>query len=281
MAGIYVVTQGNIVLTDISTYANGVTYRTDGAYLNNCSGVGTVTVSNSEFLSNGSVGLNIMSLKNVSLNGITANDNLSFGVYIDNRGYDGSSSYLGNGTVSITGKDWNTFNGNAYYGLSIYSNGNVTLANFTANDNLNGVFIENGYAGKTGRVTINQTYTSDLEDYTNTISGNTTNGLEIYSNGAISIDSLNVYDNRGFGIKLDNSNASKPATVDVRDSSFMAMLTVWKYGRPAALIFTVSIPMGIQPMGCISLQILGPARLRSHRHVPEPIVSTTMVTMAY
>lgn len=219
MSGFYVITRGNIVIDSVISYANGVSYDTYGALLNNTSGKGTITIVNSEFLSSGGTGLYVYSNSKVAMDGVTAEDNGGDGVYIDNCNLSGSTC-LGNGIVSITGKQLNFFNDNAGYGLYILSASNVTLANFTANGNAKGVYIQNDFAGKTGKVTLNLTYTSDLEDFANTISGNDGVGLEIYSNSNISVEKVDIYDNGTDGAILDNDNAGISAPISVSSSNF-------------------------------------------------------------
>ena len=216
LSGIYVVTGGNIVLESISTYGNGLDYDYNGVYLNNTSGKGAVTVTDSQFLSNGDDGLEVYSNKNISLDGITAENNAGDGVYLDNCNYDATSgTCLGNGIVSISGNSVNSFNDNGGTGLYILSGSNVTLMNFTADRNNYGVYIKNDYTGKSGVVTIKQTYTSDLEDFTNSVSNNTLNGIQIYSNGNISIQDLIVANNGGIGAIMNNSTG-KAKSVSLR-----------------------------------------------------------------
>jgi len=216
LSGIYVVTGGNIVLDSISTYGNGLDYDYDGVYLNNTSGKGAVTVADSQFLSNGDDGLEVYSNKNISLDGIMAENNAGDGIYLDNCNYDAASgTCLGNGIVSISGNSVNSFNDNGGTGLYILSGSNVTLMNFTADGNYYGVYIKNDYTGKSGVVTIKQTYTSDLEDFTNSVSNNTSNGIQIYSKGNISIQDLTIANNGGNGAIMNNSTG-KAKSVSLR-----------------------------------------------------------------
>ena len=158
LSGIYVVTGGNIVLESINTYGNGLNYDYDGVYLKNTSGKGSVSISDSQFLSNGDDGLEVYSNKNISLDGVTAEDNNGDGVYLDNCIYEAASgTCLGNGIVNIAGDSVNSFNQNGGTGLYILSGSNVTLMNFTADNNHYGIYIKNNYIGKSGVVTIKQT----------------------------------------------------------------------------------------------------------------------------
>ena len=148
---------------------------------------------------------------------LPAEDNDEDGVYLDNCTYDATSgTCLGNGIVSISGNSVNSLvNDNGGTGLYILSGSNVTLMNFTADGNNYGVYIKNDYIGKSGAVTIKQTYTSDLEDFTNSVSNNTLNGIQIYSNGNISIQDLIIANNGGIGAIMNNSTG-KAKSVSLR-----------------------------------------------------------------
>jgi parallel beta-helix repeat protein len=216
LSGIYVVTGGNIVLESVSTYSNGLDYDYGGIHLDNTSGKGSVSVSDSQFSTNGDNGLEVYSSKNISLDSVSAEDNDGDGVYLDNCIYDAASgTCLGNGIVSIAGNSVNSFNDNGGTGLYILSASNVTLMNFTADNNHYGIYIKNNYTGKSGMVTIKQTYTSDLEDFANSVSNNTLNGIQIYSNGNISIQDLTIANNGADGAILDNSTG-KSKSVSLR-----------------------------------------------------------------
>ncbi len=242
LSGIYVVTGGNIVLESVSTYSNGLDYDYGGIHLDNTSGKGSVSVSDSQFSTNGDNGLEVYSSKNISLDSVTAEDNDGDGVYLDNCIYDAASgTCLGNGIVSIAGNSVNSFNDNGGTGLYILSGSNVTLMNFTADNNNYGIYIKNNYTGKSGVVTIKQTYTSDLEDFTDSVSNNTLNGIQIYSNGNISIQDLTIANNSANGAILDNSTGkSKSVSLRAVDATGNGGHGIWISTNGAVTLYSVN-----------------------------------------
>ena len=203
--GLEVDTTGNITLTNVQS--NGAT-TLGGAYLNNCQwngtncvGTGTVTVTNSQFNNDYNTGLSIYSKGAITLNGVTANySTTGAGVYIDNC--NNQSSLFSNpctstATVTITGTNY--FNHNYFNGLEVYSNGNITAGGLNADSNSSGydgttysywysggVQLENDFSGDKGTITITGT---------NHFTNNSEDGLDVYSNGAITTNNLNATGN--------------------------------------------------------------------------------------
>ena len=203
--GLYLFTGGSVKLADVTVYNNGHTSGDNGAYIDTTAGSkATVTVTDSSFNSNDLDGLYIKTLGSVTISGITVEGNTR-GLTIHND--DGS------GNVTISGKQLNSINNNSLIGLQIYSNGNVYLSYFEAENNGYGVIIQNNYEGSSGSVTIALAYKSDLEEFTNSVSNNTSGGLIIYSNGNIAISNLIATGNSEYGISLNNSFAAKARTV--------------------------------------------------------------------
>ena len=137
LSGLYVITQGNISLLNVTTNSNG----TEGAVLENSSGNGTITVSGSNdnsrssFNANGWQGLVINTNGTVSLNYVTAMSNGDKGIDVDN-----TSAAT---PKAVTAKNLNLYN-NGADGLSVLSLGNITLNNINAQGNdLNGVYLNN------------------------------------------------------------------------------------------------------------------------------------------
>ena len=219
--GIYIISHGNVTLKNVNTANNGFgSTPMQGTLIDNRSGTGTVTITNSTFNHNGQDGLKVLSHKNVAMNGITALQNTYNGVEIDNCDFS-STTCLGTGTVSVTGNLPNYFNNNSHEGISILSGGAVTLSNFQADNNSSaGADIRNGYSGRSGAVTLNVTYVPTVGTWTNTISENLSEGLYIYSFGNISLDKCTFVHNSAIGADLDNSSASSARTVTVKNSSF-------------------------------------------------------------
>jgi len=177
-----------------------------GVFLNNSTGAGNIAFTGTNtFSGNTNDGLRVLSAGNItSTTSLTANDNDRYGVYLDNT--------AGSGSISLVGI--NTFSSNDLSGLNVLSNGVISLANLTANNNGSsgnpgfryGAYVDNctGTAGVT---------LSGSNDF----SGNYSTGLVILTNGAIVANSLTASDNGntgnsnpnyGYGAYLDNSTGA-------------------------------------------------------------------------
>jgi hypothetical protein len=208
--GLEILTLGQIRGNNITASSN----TQHGAVFNN-SGVGatggvTLTGTNT-FNANGSTGLLIQSVGQVTLNALTANQNgtggFGHGVSIDNHF---ESSVKG---VTLTG--FNTFNENKNRGLDIRSGGIVTLNNITANEN------DGDYAVRID----NRDSTPDAPKAVtingiNMVNNNRSWGLYVDTYGAITINSLTANGNgiiasNGYGAYLDNDhfNSITPANI--------------------------------------------------------------------
>lgn len=188
-AGLYVQTDGNITLNNITSSDTSSGY---GAVLDTCSinagacsGTGNVEVYDSVFNNNtdGS-GLGIDSGGTVTLDNVQADDNDFAGAEIYN--YD----LLGPGGVEITDS---SFYNNGDNGIWIQSDGTISLTDTDATDNgFDGADLLN-YEGS-GNVTVTG----------GDFSGNGETGLYVLSQGNISINGATADDNRN-GATLDNS----------------------------------------------------------------------------
>ncbi|MBL8098036.1 MAG: hypothetical protein JNK81_02585 [Anaerolineales bacterium] len=132
----------------------------------------------------------------MTLNNITANSNNGHGINIDNN------NHTVNVDVKFTGT--NLFSDNANNGINIFSNGAVILNNINANLNTgHGAFIDNTSSTTFKGVTITGV---------NTFEGNVGTGLDIRSDGIITLNNINANQNQGFyGVNIDNTD-STPAT---------------------------------------------------------------------
>jgi hypothetical protein len=220
--GIYLINAGNITLKNVSADANSFGHSFDGVYVQNTAGTGAVTITNSNSNNNGGLGFTILSMKNVLINGITASDNDSSGVYLDNCRYDsGSGICLGTGLVTISGNIPNYFNNNNGNGIEIVSGGNVTLSYFMADENISsGVVIQNNFSGRSGNVTLNLTYKPVIGTWQNSASKNGVDGVSVESFGNILVDRLLAETNDQTGADLDNSGSPTAKTVIVKNSEF-------------------------------------------------------------
>lgn len=198
--GLKIYTYGTVTLNNV--FANGNTEF--GAlidnYLSDAIAAKGVTLTGLNFFNSNQnqSGLTITSLGAITVNKITANFNGGDGVYLDNRWNKVSQS------VSFVG--YGIFNGNGTRGLEIYSNGNITMANLTANNNTNnGVQIYNNSLTTTPQATalsVNVTLSG-----TNNFFHNGSSGLGIWSDGVVTLNNITASNNSEHGLYVDNVSA--------------------------------------------------------------------------
>ena len=99
-----------------------------------CLGSGGVTIigTGNDFSNNGYIGLDITSKNSVVLNNITADNNVSTGLTISH----GQANCSGNVSLKAAKGSLNSFSNNGFMGIHIYSMGNISLAQFEANNNM-------------------------------------------------------------------------------------------------------------------------------------------------
>jgi hypothetical protein len=226
--GIQVIAKGTITANNLSASDNGDT----GAFLSNQNGLGTISVLTNDkttlgaFNSNSQGGIYATSARSITLRNISADYNGgNAGVAINNCLLYGGVCQ-GVGTVSINSSNGlvNSFSNNQRYGLLISSNGNVTITNISANANgRSGLFVKNQYAGGIGNVLLNSSLNKTNTFLTNGwASPSNYHGMEVYSNGNISITKALVQTTYGTGALLQNQSAVLPKTITIIDSSFDA-----------------------------------------------------------
>jgi Right handed beta helix region len=225
-------TSGNITLHNVKSNHNsgGV-----GAKLDNTSGSGTsITVAsdsygNSEFNSNGSNGLAAYSNGDVTLYDVTANGNTGSGVLLGNstNPIDGNIYVDTNSTNNISGSSYfgESGAGNGSNGLAVYSSGDITLYNVTANGNTggNGVLLGNSSNPIGGNIYVDTDSSNDVSGSSTfgeagTGNGNGVAGLKVYANGDITLAAVIADNNTDSGVHLDNTTGTGTVTVD--DSTF-------------------------------------------------------------
>ena len=186
-----VTTSRNILLERVTVEdANNsnVTGTYHGAYLDNTAGLGNVTINNSNFQGNEGHGLFVYSDGLITTNNLTANLNGGVGAVLDNRTAATDKAVLMKGLKQ--------FNNNGDRGLSIYSDGLVTLSNVVANNNASdGVYVDNTTSLTSQGVTVVGT---------NYFLNNTGDGLAVWSHGVITANNINASDNNGDGAYLNN-----------------------------------------------------------------------------
>jgi hypothetical protein len=207
---------------------------------------GSVT-ANDLTINTTNTGLVVESAGNIVLDNVDAQSSNFYGAYLD--------STAGSGTVQVTDSDFSdtgsltTDDG----GLTIVSNGDVTLTNVTSNDHENygaligtsgdvtvtnstfnnqdvtGLYVESGGAVTLDTVTAdNNLVTGAYLDNTDgtgsttitdsTFTNNGGAGTQVISNGGISLDNVTASDNGTFGAKLDSS--SDTGSITVANSTF-------------------------------------------------------------
>lgn len=183
------------------------------------------------FSGNGQAGLYVQSLGAVTLNNVTADNNPSAGVSVNNTSGPVSSGVTLNGT--------NSFNGNGGIGLSIDTNGAVITNALTATNNSSiGVSIFNNFTGSTGGVTLKGT--------ANTFSSNAQDGLRIVSRGVITLNNVASTMNGDYGAFLDNNAAPTPKGVVIAgtntfsDNTSQAGIQIYTNGTVTANNITAS-----------------------------------------
>ena len=224
--GLDIKTGGNIISNASSTItATGTTNNVGAALTSVYNGGKSINLAGTNvFSGNDGNGFFIQTQGAVTLNNVTADGNTWGGIYI-NSCYD-DSGCTGQGDVTFSGT--NDFSGNTGgKGLLLYSNGNVTLNNVTADNNLEqGVLIDNcdstsGNCNPSGNVggkvvlkgvnSMNNNGGSNLEIYANgdiTISGTTADpsardGFILKTSKDIYICNSLLKDNSGYGINAD------------------------------------------------------------------------------
>src|SRR5690606_5318971 len=116
--------------------------------------------------------------------------------------------------VTIKGYGIFNDNGGAHTGLFIESNGNVTIANITANNNGDyGAYIQ---AERNTNVA-NTTFANVTITGMNTFNNNGINGLVIENDGLITISNITANNNEEEGVVLDNVSRANPNSTGIKN----------------------------------------------------------------
>jgi hypothetical protein len=196
---LYVETKGNIVLNKVevnNAINNNGGYETPGAFLDNTSGAGSITVSNSSFKNNEGDGLIAISNGTITLKNVYAYSNDGRGALLDNSGPTSKALTVSN----------SEFSGNGTDGLKVFSEGTVTLNNIVASSNgQSGAEIQNNNIG------FEPVYVNGMNQF----NYNGDDGLFVESYGPIKVSKTTAIDNDGNGVALENSNttALQPVTI--------------------------------------------------------------------
>src|SRR5262249_47575927 len=144
---------------------------------------------NNFFNNNHAYGLVVYSKGMITLNNITADGSQNFGgLYADNSSSPAHKGITLNGTNEMS---WNSNDG-----LQVSSAGTITLKNVTANNNQYfGGAVYNDNPGATGTIVLSGN---------NSFSYNASEGLNIASFHAMTINNITANFNGGYGVDLDN-----------------------------------------------------------------------------
>jgi hypothetical protein len=217
--GVNIVTLGSVTITGLNSYNNTL----KGVFIDGSAATtaNTVTIkvldaanTNNQFYNNGTRGLDISVHGAVTISNVNAYSNVGYGANITNLPVSGSGA-----AVTINNSSFNsncsplgacTHVSHSSDGLDVYSKGTVTLNNVTANGNDGwGVYIYNAYTGATAGVNINATATTQ-----NNFNGNYLIGLDVYTNGAVTITNITANSNKGsYGVRINNTGGTGAVTL--------------------------------------------------------------------
>jgi hypothetical protein len=192
--GLYIRTNGSISIKGLSSSLNNI-----GADIKNDTENGTVTITSSSFSNNTVSGLAVISKNTITLNNINADGNLEGnGITLDNLAGSGAVQILNSsGVNSVTGNSTTS-------GLTIATNGEITLRGLAANNN-----------GSGGVILTNNTGTSSvlISDSQFNLNGGT--GLKILTKGFVKIENVAANNNQavGDGLNLDNSESTNSIAI--------------------------------------------------------------------
>lgn len=205
--GLYLYNLGTVLLSNITANYNGTA---GGVYINNTDATVAKAVTlngNNTFNGNAGTGLSIQSNGAIKVNNVMANNNVG----ASSSGAELYNNYtVENQPITITG--YGIFNGNGFEGLAAFSNGSITLANLTANNNTNrGVDIYTEYNNLTNTTYANVTLTG-----VSTFNENGAEGLIVYADGNITVSNITANNNFFTGAVLNNDLYANPGTTGIR-----------------------------------------------------------------
>ena len=213
--GMDVLTYGAIKANNLAADSNS---HGSGVVLDNClyysdvNGTGcqasaqTITLTGLNTFSGNDVdGLDVKSFGNIAAADLNASGNdtdasltSGAGVLLTNDFASYTTGLNSKGTVFLTGTD--LLNNNGWDGLDVSSDGSVKAGNIHAVNNSGaGADLDNSDATSAQPITLTNN---------NTFNYNGADGLDIYSNGAITVSSMSANDNGGFGAYLDNQHST-------------------------------------------------------------------------
>jgi hypothetical protein len=214
---LYITSKGTVTVANVHAEGNGG----DGLYIYNRYGSAykPVSVSRVESFRNDNNGLSITTGANVTLQDIRADDNESYGAYVDACAGDGMGGCSNLASVTLRGAN-NTFSGNDQAGLRVHTKGTITVSQIEASGNgFGGVYLHNNFEGASAPVVVGGTAQSRVND-------NAGYGLAITSRGGITVRNIEVRGNYdiqtgswiGGAVTLKNDSAGALIPVLVADA---------------------------------------------------------------
>ncbi|MBX3035483.1 MAG: hypothetical protein KF758_01105 [Anaerolineales bacterium] len=211
--GLTINSNGVVTLTNVTANTNfGSGARINTTY--NAAGNANVVLTNTNYFEgNDEYGLYVITNGSITIKQVMANANGLDNAYLNNNNFN-LNLLLKPVTISGTG----IFNGSlGGDGLRVISNGAVTLSNITAGNNFGyGAFINNNVpVVNNSPVTLKGT---------NTFNNNDNDGLQISSDGNISISNVTANDNALRGVDLSNNTPPAGKTPSVTVLGFLTAI---------------------------------------------------------
>jgi hypothetical protein len=241
---------GAISITKVYTGNNGFDWET-GDYAESANGIrlissntlGTAPISLTNVTSNHNTadGLRILTLGAVTFNTLTMNDNIKFGIYLDQTGALDSTKAITLNLVTVNNNGFDSGYTNGWDGLYVLANGSITVNTLIALNNAGtGAALINDYG--TGSVTMLNT----LGNKYNVVVGNGRGyngdqkhtGMLISSKGAVTINQLETIYNTGDGLVVYNDTTAtiKPAVKLTNVISRFNLVGVYVYSTGVVTI---------------------------------------------
>ena len=164
----------------------------------------TVTLTGLNTFDNGFDGLDAYSFGNIVVSSVTATGNGAAGVWLEND-FPNTLAVKSKGSVTLAGVNLLTGNTGGD-GLDVLSFGAIKAGNLHATNNSGGAgaYLDNSGASTAQVITLTDS---------NTFSDNGKDGVDLFSNGAITLSSLSASGNHGFGASIANNNSTFPSNV--------------------------------------------------------------------
>lgn len=201
--GLFVQSNGVISISNLTANNNGFY----GAKLWNYTGVSkAVTLTGTTTtIGNSNSGLYVVSMGSITVSNLTASNNGGDGALLENQTADKPQA------VNVLG--FALFENNATNGLVVQSKGAITVRNAAARGNTGfGMNLVNNVAGGNGSVTV-QALVEHAGGGNRAFAGNAQTGLQILSNGAVSIIGPATFVSNGKGLHVDNTGGQGNVTL--------------------------------------------------------------------